>query len=192
MAKSPEAFRTISEAAEQLDLPQHVLRHWEEVFGHIRPMRRAGGRRYYRTYDIELLNGVRTLLYDEKYTTKGVQKIFKENGAQFVAELGRRALAGEDVSLSSTENEEPAVEEDHAEETVSEQEETVTEEQAAPMFSMPEEEAPQEVSEVQATSVIDAEFIEDLKELLVRLETVQDSLDDVILSVDAIAIKRDE
>ncbi len=95
MSKSPDAFRTISEAAEELDLPQHVLRHWEDVFGNIRPMRRAGGRRYYRSYDINLLNGVRRLLYDERYTTKGVQKIFKENGPQFVADLGRRSFAGE-------------------------------------------------------------------------------------------------
>ena len=95
MSKSPDAFRTISEAAKKLDLPQHVLRHWEDVFGHIRPMRRAGGRRYYRNQDIELLQGVRTLLYDERYTTKGVQKIFKENGPQHVASIGRRALNGE-------------------------------------------------------------------------------------------------
>lgn len=97
MAKAPDAFRTISEAAEQLDLPQHVLRHWEDVFGTIRPMRRAGGRRYYRTYDIELLNGVKTLLYKEQYTTKGVQKIFKDQGASYVADIGRRAFAGEPV-----------------------------------------------------------------------------------------------
>lgn len=95
--KAADAFRTISEAAEELGLQQHVLRHWEEVFGHIRPMRRAGGRRYYRTYDIELLSGVKTLLHDERYTTKGVQKIFKENGAAFVSEIGRKALLGETV-----------------------------------------------------------------------------------------------
>ncbi|NJO35717.1 MAG: MerR family transcriptional regulator, partial [Rhodospirillales bacterium] len=74
MAKSAEAFRTISEAAAELDVPQHVLRHWEDVFGQIRPMRRAGGRRYYRPVDIDILRGVRVLLYDERYTTKGVQK----------------------------------------------------------------------------------------------------------------------
>ncbi len=93
--KAPDAFRTISEAADELDLPQHVLRHWEESFGAIRPMRRAGGRRYYRLHDIELLNGVKTLLHGERYTTKGVQKIFKDQGAAFVAAIGRLAMAGE-------------------------------------------------------------------------------------------------
>ena len=89
MAKSAEAFRTISEAAHELDVPQHVLRHWEEVFGQVRPMRRAGGRRYYRPMDIDLLRGIRILLYDQRYTTKGVQKIFKEQGIKFVLGLGQ-------------------------------------------------------------------------------------------------------
>ncbi|MEM9170183.1 MAG: MerR family transcriptional regulator [Pseudomonadota bacterium] len=97
--KSSEAFRTISEASAELDVPQHVLRHWEEVFGQIRPMRRAGGRRYYRPVDLDLLRGVRVLLYDERYTTKGVQKILKSQGAKFVAEIGRRAGAGEPLDL---------------------------------------------------------------------------------------------
>lgn len=95
MAKSAEAFRTISEAAKELDVPQHVLRHWEEVFGQVRPMRRAGGRRYYRPLDIDLLRGIRVLLYDQRYTTKGVQRIFKDEGVKYVSELGRRAAAGE-------------------------------------------------------------------------------------------------
>lgn len=99
VAKSAEAFRTISEASEELDVPQHVLRHWEEVFGQIRPMRRAGGRRYYRPVDLDLLRGVRALLYDERYTTKGVQKIFKENGVKYVAEIGRLAAAGQPIEL---------------------------------------------------------------------------------------------
>jgi len=99
VAKSADAFRTISEAAAELDVPQHVLRHWEEVFGQIRPMRRAGGRRYYRPVDIDILRGVRVLLYDERYTTKGVQKIFKENGVKYIAELGRLAAAGQSIEL---------------------------------------------------------------------------------------------
>lgn len=99
VAKSAEAFRTISEAAAELDVPQHVLRHWEDVFGQIRPMRRAGGRRYYRPIDIDILRGVRVLLYDERYTTKGVQKIFKENGVKYIAELGRLAAAGQTIEL---------------------------------------------------------------------------------------------
>ena len=92
--KAADAFRTISEAALELDLPQHVLRHWEDTFGAIRPMRRAGGRRYYRLQDLELISGVRALLHDEQYTTKGVQKIFKDHGAAFVADIGRQVMAG--------------------------------------------------------------------------------------------------
>lgn len=99
VAKSAEAFRTISEAAKELDVPQHVLRHWEEVFGQVRPMRRAGGRRYYRPLDIDLLRGIRVLLYDQRYTTKGVQKIFKDEGVKYISELGRRAAAGETIDI---------------------------------------------------------------------------------------------
>lgn len=94
MKKARDAFRTISEAAAELGLPQHVLRHWEDSFGAIRPMRRAGGRRYYRLQDLELLNGVKVLLHDQGFTTKGVQKIFSDRGPAHVAELGRQALVG--------------------------------------------------------------------------------------------------
>ncbi len=94
MAKAPDAFRTISEAATELGLPAHVLRHWEETFGAIRPMRRAGGRRYYRLQDLKLLSGVQALLHGERYTTKGVQKIFKDHGSGFVAEIGRQVMEG--------------------------------------------------------------------------------------------------
>ena len=87
--KSPDAFRTISEAAEELDVPQHVLRFWETRFSQIKPMKRAGGRRYYRPVDIELLKGIRSLLYKEGYTIRGVQKILKEDGASYVASVGR-------------------------------------------------------------------------------------------------------
>ena len=110
VAKSAEAFRTISEAAAELDVPQHVLRHWEEVFGQIRPMRRAGGRRYYRPVDLDVLRGVRVLLYDERYTTKGVQKIFKENGVKYIAEIGRMAAAGQAVELRPSLSEDDALE----------------------------------------------------------------------------------
>lgn len=89
MEKSPDAFRTISEAAEELDVPQHVLRFWETRFSQIRPMKRAGGRRYYRPADIELLQGIRSLLYKEGYTIRGVQKILKDDGAAHVAAVGR-------------------------------------------------------------------------------------------------------
>lgn len=87
--KSPDAFRTISEAAEELDVPQHVLRFWETRFTQIKPMKRAGGRRYYRPSDVELLKGIRGLLYREGYTIRGVQKILKEDGASYVAGVGR-------------------------------------------------------------------------------------------------------
>ena len=80
MEKSPEAFRTISEVAGELDVPQHVLRFWESKFSQVKPMKRGGGRRYYRPQDVELLKGIRHLLYGEGYTIRGVQKILKENG----------------------------------------------------------------------------------------------------------------
>ena len=79
MAKGPNAFRTISEAAEELGVPQHVLRFWETKFSFIRPMKRAGGRRFYRPQDIAVLNGVRTLLHSEGLTIKGVQKLHRDH-----------------------------------------------------------------------------------------------------------------
>ncbi|HET7411741.1 MAG TPA: MerR family transcriptional regulator, partial [Pararhizobium sp.] len=84
MEKSPDAFRTISEVADDLDLPQHVLRFWETRFAQIKPMKRGGGRRYYRPDDVDLLRGIRHLLYDQGYTIKGVQKLLKQNGIKFV------------------------------------------------------------------------------------------------------------
>ncbi len=92
--KSPDAFRTISEVAEDLDLPQHVLRFWETRFSQIKPLKRGGGRRYYRPDDVELLKGIRHLLYGEGYTIKGVQRILKEQGPRFVMQIWR-----EDASL---------------------------------------------------------------------------------------------
>ncbi len=87
--KSPDAFRTISEVAEDLDLPQHVLRFWETRFTQIKPLKRGGGRRYYRPDDVELLRGIRHLLYGEGYTIKGVQRILKEQGPRFVMQIWR-------------------------------------------------------------------------------------------------------
>ncbi len=80
--KSPEAFRTISEVSKDLSLPQHVLRFWETKFAQIKPIKRGGGRRYYRPEDIELLKGIKYLLYNDGYTIRGVQKVIKENGAK--------------------------------------------------------------------------------------------------------------
>jgi DNA-binding transcriptional MerR regulator len=82
--KSPEAFRTISEVAEELNVPQHVLRFWESRFREIKPMKRGGGRRYYRPDDVDLLRGIRHLLYGEGYTIRGVQRLLREQGQRFV------------------------------------------------------------------------------------------------------------
>lgn len=93
MEKSPDAFRTISEVAEDLDLPQHVLRFWETRFTQIKPMKRGGGRRYYRPLDVELIKGIRHMLYDQGYTIKGVQKLLRENGNQFLIAIGNGDVA---------------------------------------------------------------------------------------------------
>jgi DNA-binding transcriptional MerR regulator len=82
--KAPDAFRTISEVAEELDVPQHVLRFWESRFREIKPMKRGGGRRYYRPDDLDLLRGIRHLLYGEGYTIRGVQRLLREQGVRFV------------------------------------------------------------------------------------------------------------
>ena len=87
MDKAPDAFRTISEVADDLDIPQHVLRFWETRFTQIKPMKRSGGRRYYRPDDIDLLRGIRRLLYGEGYTIRGVQRILKEHGVSSVQRL---------------------------------------------------------------------------------------------------------
>jgi DNA-binding transcriptional MerR regulator len=92
MDKAPDAYRTISEVAEDLDLPQHVLRFWETRFTQIKPLKRGGGRRYYRPDDVELLKGIRHLLYKEGYTIKGVQRILKEQGVKAVQAFVRETL----------------------------------------------------------------------------------------------------
>ena len=91
--KSVNAFRTISEVATEMDLPQHVLRFWESKFSQIKPMKRGGGRRYYRPEDLEVLRRIRALLYEDGYTIKGVQKLFKEGGK--TAASGPYALDGQ-------------------------------------------------------------------------------------------------
>src|SRR5580692_5060088 len=87
--KSADAFRTISEVATELDVPQHVLRFWESRFAQIKPVKRAGGRRFYRPDDVDLLRGIRALLYVDGLTIRGVQKILKERGVRHVAQIGR-------------------------------------------------------------------------------------------------------
>lgn len=89
MSKAAEAFRTISEVADELDVQKHVLRFWEARFPQVRPMKRGGGRRYYRPEDMDLLRGIRHLLHAEGYTIKGVQKILREQGIDYVKQHGR-------------------------------------------------------------------------------------------------------
>ncbi len=84
MDKSPDAFRTISEVAEWLDIPTHVLRFWESRFAQIKPVKRAGGRRYYRPADMRLIGGIKRLLHDEGMTIRGVQKLLREEGVKHV------------------------------------------------------------------------------------------------------------
>ena len=97
MSKSAEAFRTISEVADELEVPKHVLRFWEQKFPQIRPMKRGGGRRYYRPEDMELLRGIRHLLHLEGYTIRGVQKILRTQGVDGVKRswLDRGSSAGQ-------------------------------------------------------------------------------------------------
>ena len=91
--KSPDAFRTIGEVSAELDVPQHVLRFWETRFAQVRPVKRGGGRRYYRPEDVDLLRGIRALLYSEGFTIKGVQKVLRDHGLRYVAEIGRGEAA---------------------------------------------------------------------------------------------------
>ncbi len=91
-SKSVDAFRTISEVSEDLDVPQHVLRFWEGKFAQIKPLKRGGGRRYYRPDDVDLLRGIRRLLHVDGYTIKGVQKVLRDQGAKMVVDLGRGTI----------------------------------------------------------------------------------------------------
>jgi DNA-binding transcriptional MerR regulator len=99
VTKGPQAFRTISEASDELGVPQHVLRFWETKFSFIRPMKRAGGRRFYRPQDIAVLRGVRALLHDDGYTIKGVQRLHKEQGVKrLLAAAGGEQPLAEDLA----------------------------------------------------------------------------------------------
>jgi len=103
LEKAPDAFRTISEVADDLDIPAHVLRFWETRFVQIKPMKRSGGRRYYRPDDVELLRGIRRLLYGEGYTIRGVQRILREHGIKAVQNLDEAVLAPASLSGPSFE-----------------------------------------------------------------------------------------
>jgi DNA-binding transcriptional MerR regulator len=103
--KSPEAFRTISEVSKDLSLPQHVLRFWETKFMQIKPIKRGGGRRYYRPEDVDLLKGIKNLLYNDGYTIRGVQKVIKENGSKNVLFSNNKAnIKLEQKSFTDNEN----------------------------------------------------------------------------------------
>ena len=103
--KSPEAFRTISEVSKDLSLPQHVLRFWETKFSQIKPIKRGGGRRYYRPEDVDLLKGIKNLLYNDGYTIRGVQKVIKENGQKNILFSNSKANAKlEQKSFTDREN----------------------------------------------------------------------------------------
>ena len=100
MSKSDKAFRTITEVAEILELPAHVLRFWESKFKYIKPMKRGGGRRYYRPEDIKLLIGIKHLLYSDGLTIKGAQKIIKTNGVKATAKLGEKKIINQNPNSS--------------------------------------------------------------------------------------------
>ena len=110
MEKSPDAFRTISEVADDLNLPQHVLRFWETRFTQIKPLKRGGGRRYYRPQDVELIKGIRHMLYDQGYTIKGVQKLLRDNGNQFLVAIGSGNLAAIEAIAQRKQAEQAAAE----------------------------------------------------------------------------------
>lgn len=177
--KAADAFRTISEAADEIGVPQHVLRHWEEVFGQIRPMRRAGGRRYYRPQDLHILRGVKVLLYQQGYTTKGVQKIFKENGAKFVSELGKSSVGGAPFELRPL-----------GEEMLDPPDLTPLSSGGASMYE-DERRAPRTPhAEPHAarSAPLPAEIRERLSLLLAKLERVQETLDEAALALEAIEV----
>ncbi len=109
MDKAPEAFRTISEVADELEVPKHVLRFWEAKFAQLKPMKRGGGRRYYRPEDVALLRGIRFLLYNDGYTIRGVQKILREHGPRFVMDSRRMAEEDEQEGAMSQPHEIPDI-----------------------------------------------------------------------------------
>lgn len=102
MAKAKDAFRTISEVAEWLDTPTHVLRFWESKFSQIKPVKGAGGRRYYRPTDMDLLGGIKKLLHEDGMTIKGTQKLLREKGIKHVAGIGQ-SMTSTDTHLSAIE-----------------------------------------------------------------------------------------
>lgn len=145
--KAIDAFKTISEVSEELNIPQHVLRFWEKKFRHIKPMTRGGGRRLYRPEDVELLKAIHNLLYTEMYTISGVQKIFKDKGKNFILE-----------SASSGEHEKTPGQND--------QNETVIDDYTADLFNSKNSDKPR--SEFKTFINDSISELESLKEILQR------------------------
>ncbi len=135
--KSEAAFRTISEVAEDLDVPQHVLRFWESKFPQVKPLKRGGGRRYYRPEDVQLLRRIRDLLYSEGYTIKGVQKLLREGGLKDVGGEARPAAEPESCFEPGRADEDPVLADDAGGEV-----ETVADEPEAPAVVSPVPPAP--------------------------------------------------
>jgi len=105
--KSPDAFRTIGEAAEELDVPAHVLRFWESKFPQISPLKRAGGRRFYRPGDLALLRGIKRLLYDDGFTIKGARKFIADHGVAALLDPGSAGLKLEPAAVDAADREAP-------------------------------------------------------------------------------------
>ena len=162
LEKAPDAFRTISEVAEEINVPQHVLRFWESRFTQIRPLKRGGGRRYYRPDDVDLLRGVRHLLYGEGYTIRGVQRILREEGLAFVQSVWRDAERSaaepededdaEPVSADELESEEEAEAEEGGEGEEEDGEEADGDEEEEEEGDEEEEDDEEEEGEGEATS----------------------------------------
>lgn len=182
MAKSKDAFRTISEVADWLETQPHVLRFWESKFSQVRPVKRAGGRRYYRPADMQLLGGIKTLLHDDGMTIKGVQKLLREKGIKEISALSR-PLDDELVEeAEAVEIVETAVEEKHMlpedifEDVAKAEEESIAEKEQAQMTEAMDAPAPkaepepaQEPETVEAA--VEAVVAETVEEPAVAVET---------------------
>jgi len=181
MAKSRDAFRTISEVSDALDTPTHVLRFWESKFTQIKPVKRAGGRRYYRPEDIDLLAGIKTRLHDQGLTIKGAQKLMREQGVKHVISLVEVAEATNEVDAVAPE---PAPETKSApvEDTIVAPEITATdaEESPKPLQAAPPAKAADRAMALAAAAEANLVFVHRNKAkitpLLTRLQALRDAM----------------
>ncbi|PCJ33773.1 MAG: MerR family transcriptional regulator [Alphaproteobacteria bacterium] len=148
--KSPNAFRTISEVADSMGVPQHVLRFWESKFSQISPMKRGGGRRYYRPEDIEIIQVIRKLLHDDGYTIKGAQKLLKEQGIKSILETIE--VESKDAALKAT----PKTENTYESQILN-----ITKKNAQANIQI---------------NIEDADMLTSLKKIRIRLETIRQNL----------------